>query len=68
VLSMIPLFTPTLMPSRIALGVAPLWQIALSVALMIAAIAVVTWLAGRIYRNAVLQTGARVRLLDALRS
>ncbi|MFC0438534.1 ABC transporter permease [Kutzneria buriramensis] len=68
VLSMIPLFTPTLMPSRIALGVAPVWQIALSVALMVAAIALVTWLAGRIYRNAVLQTGARVRLLDALRS
>jgi ABC-2 type transport system permease protein len=34
---------------------------------MIASIAVVTWLAGRIYRNAVLQTGGRVRLLDALR-
>jgi ABC-2 type transport system permease protein len=67
VLSMIPLFTPTLMPARIALGVAPAWQIALAVALMIASIAVVTWLAGRIYRNAVLQTGGRVRLLDALR-
>jgi ABC-2 type transport system permease protein len=68
VLSMIPLFTPTLMPSRIALGVAPTWQVALAVVLMIAAIAVVTWLAGRIYRNAVLQTGARVPLMEALRS
>ncbi|MEV6604403.1 ABC transporter permease [Kutzneria sp. NPDC051319] len=68
VLSMVPLFTPTLLPARIALGVAPPWQIALAVALMIASIAVVTWLAGRIYRNAVLQTGGRVRLLDALRS
>lgn len=67
VLSLIPLFTPTLMPARIALGVAPAWQVALAVLLMIAAIAVVTWLAGRIYRNAVLQTGARVRVLDALR-
>jgi ABC-2 type transport system permease protein len=68
VLSMIPLFTPTLMPSRIALGVAPAWQVGLSVVLLIAAIAVVTWFAGRIYRNAVLHTGGRVRLLDALRS
>jgi ABC-2 type transport system permease protein len=68
VLSMVPLFTPTLMPARIALGVAPAWQIGLAVVLMIAAIAVVTWLAGRIYRNAVLQTGGRVRLLDALKS
>ena len=68
VLSFIPLWTPTLMPARIALGVAPPWQVALAVALMIVSILVVTWLAGRIYRNAVLQTGGRVRLLDALRS
>jgi len=67
VLSLVPLFTPTLMPARIALGVAPAWQVVLAVVLMIAAILVVTWLAARIYRNAVLQTGARVRVLDALR-
>jgi ABC-2 type transport system permease protein len=48
--------------------VAPVWQVVLAVVLMIAAIAVVTWLAGRIYRNAVLQTGARVRVLDALKA
>ena len=68
VLSLVPLFTPTLMPARIALGVAPAWQVVLAVVLMIATIALVTWLAGRIYRNAVLQTGGRVRVLDALRS
>ncbi|MFC0547104.1 ABC transporter permease [Kutzneria chonburiensis] len=68
VLSFIPLWAPTLMPARIALGVAPPWQVALAVALMIVSILVVTWLAGRIYRNAVLQTGGRVKLLDALRS
>jgi ABC-2 type transport system permease protein len=68
VLSLFPLFTPTLMPARIAMGVAPVWQVVLAVVLMIAAIVVVTWLAGRIYRNAVLQTGGRVRVLDALRA
>jgi ABC-2 type transport system permease protein len=68
VLSFIPLWAPTLMPARIALGVAPPWQVGLAVVLMIVSIVVVTWLAGRIYRNAVLQTGGRVRLLDALRS
>ncbi|QUQ69422.1 ABC transporter permease [Kutzneria sp. CA-103260] len=68
VLSLFPLFTPTLMPARIALGVAPTWQVVLAVVLMIAAIVAVTWLAGRIYRNAVLQTGGRVRVLDALRT
>jgi ABC-2 type transport system permease protein len=67
ILSLIPFFTPTLMPGRIALGVAPPWQVALSVVLMLAAIALFTWLGGRIYRNAVLRTGARVKLWDALR-
>jgi ABC-2 type transport system permease protein len=67
VLSMIPLFTPSLMPSRIALGVAPAWQVVLSVVFLVATIALFTWLGGRIYRNAVLHTGARVRLVDALR-
>lgn len=67
ILSLIPLFTPTLMPGRIALGVAPPWQVALSVVLMLGAIALFTWLGGRIYRNAVLRTGARVKLMDALR-
>jgi ABC-2 type transport system permease protein len=67
VMSMIPLFTPTLMPSRIALGVAPTWQIAVAILLLLATIALFTWLGGRIYRNAVLHTGARVKLRDALR-
>ena len=57
-----------LMPMRIALGVAPVWQVALSVALTIALIVVLVWLAGRIYRNAVLRTGSRVRFRDALRA
>ena len=67
VLSLIPLFTPTLMPGRIALGIAPTWQVVLGVLLMLAAIALFSWLGGRIYANAVLRTGARVRLRDALR-
>ncbi|SHH00784.1 ABC transporter permease [Streptoalloteichus hindustanus] len=68
VLSMIPPFGPVLMPSRIALGVAPGWQIALSVGLTVLAVAAMAWLGGRIYANAVLRTGARVKLRDALRA
>jgi ABC-2 type transport system permease protein len=64
--SLIPLFSPTLMPMRIALGVAPGWQIALSISLTVGLIVVFVWLAGRIYGNAVLRTGSRVRLRDAL--
>lgn len=66
--SIIPLFAPTLMPMRIAMGVAPVWQVILAVALTIALIVVLVWLAARIYRNAVLRTGSRVKLTDALRA
>jgi ABC-2 type transport system permease protein len=68
VLSYIPLFAPTLMPMRIALGVAQPWEIALSVGLMLVMIVALVWLAGRIYTNAVLRMGIRVQLKDALRS
>ncbi|MGJ7908592.1 ABC transporter permease [Actinopolyspora sp. H202] len=68
VLSMIPGFSPMLMPMRLALGGIPLWQGALSVVLSLAATAAVLWLGGRIYSNAVLRTGARVRLKEALRA
>lgn len=65
-LSMIPIFSPTLMPMRVALGV-PAWQLAVSVVAMLVLIAGLVWLAGRVYGNAVLRTGTRVRLRDALR-
>jgi ABC-2 type transport system permease protein len=68
ILSLIPLFAPTLMPMRIAMGVASPGQIALSVGLIIAMIVLLVWLAGRIYGNAVLRMGSRVHLRDALRS
>lgn len=67
-LSLLPPFAPILMPARIAIGVAPAWQVAASVALAVLAIIALTWLAGRVYSNAVLRTGARVRLRDALRA
>jgi ABC-2 type transport system permease protein len=68
VLSMLPPFAPILMPGRMAIGVAPLWQVLLSVVLAIGAVAAITWLGGRIYSNAVLRTGSRVKLRDAFRS
>ncbi len=65
-LSLIPLFSPTLMPMRLAGGV-PGWEMGLAVALTVAFIALLIWFAGRIYGNAVTRTGSRVRLKDALR-
>lgn len=68
ILSLIPPFGPILMPSRIALDVAPGWQIALSLVLTLGGLAAAIWLGSRIYANAVLRTGARVKLRDALRA
>ncbi|CUU57663.1 ABC-2 type transport system permease protein [Parafrankia irregularis] len=67
ILSLVPLFSPLLMPMRIALGVAPLWQLVLSVLLALALIGLLIRITGRIYHNAVLRTGARVAFKEAVR-
>lgn len=67
-LSFVPLFAPILMPMRSALGVAPAWQVAVAIGLTLLLIVALVWLAGRIYRNAVLRTGGRIRIVDALRT
>lgn len=66
-LSLVPGFSPVLLPMRTALGVAEPWECALAVLLNAAALLVLLRLGGRIYSNAVLRTGARVKLADALR-
>lgn len=66
-LSMIPFASPMVMPIRIALGSVAAWEIAVSVSVSLALIPALVWLAGRVYSNAVLRTGGRVRLADALR-
>ncbi|PXY30929.1 ABC transporter permease [Prauserella muralis] len=67
VLSLVPLLSPILMPGRIATGAAGGLEIAVALVLTLAAITALTWLGGRVYRAAVLRTGSRVRLTDALR-
>jgi len=67
-LSYVPLCSPLLMPVRIALGSAETWEALVALGLSVAVIPVLVWLAAKIYSNAVLRTGARVRLKDALRS
>jgi ABC-2 type transport system permease protein len=68
VLSVIPVFAPTLMPMRLAMGGVPVWEAVLSVGLVVLMIPVLIWLAARIYRNAVMRSGAKVKLRDALRA
>jgi len=67
VLSMIPLLSPVLMPGRIAASLVPGWEVGLSIVLTLLTIALFTWLGGKIYHNAVLRTGSRVKLREALR-
>ncbi|HEX5119486.1 MAG TPA: ABC transporter permease [Pseudonocardiaceae bacterium] len=68
ILSIIPAFAPTVMPMRLAMGGVPPWEAITSVVLVAALIPLLIWLAARIYRNAVLRTGARVKLRQALRA
>ncbi|MGH2513422.1 MAG: ABC transporter permease [Candidatus Limnocylindrales bacterium] len=67
VCSLLPPFAPILMAVRMAVTDVPFWQVGLAVALSVASIVGLTWLAGRIYANAALHLGTRVRFMDAFR-
>ena len=67
VVSLLPPFAPIVMAVRMASSDVPLWQVGLAVALAVASIVGLTWLAGRIYANAAMRLGTRVRFMDAFR-
>lgn len=67
VASQIPLFSPVLMPARVAIGAAPAWEVALSTALLTAGVLGAVWLAGRIYRVGILMSGKRPNLPELIR-
>jgi len=57
--SLFPLTSPIIMPSRLAFD-PPLWQVALSIVLLIASCWFFAWLAGRIYRVGILMYGKKI--------
>ncbi len=61
--SMFPLFSPIVMPFRMAFN-PPWWQVGLSLALVILAAFFFVWLAGRIYRVGILLYGKKVTLKE----
>lgn len=61
--SLFPLFSPIVMPFRMAFQ-PPWWQVALSLVLAIAAAFFFVWLAGRIYRVGILLYGKKVTLKE----
>ncbi len=67
VASVLPPFAPILMAVRISGGDVPAWQFALALVLIVAAIAGLIWVAGRVYANSAMRIGARVRFMDAFR-
>jgi ABC-2 type transport system permease protein len=62
---MLPPTAPIIMPLRAALVSVPAWQMAAAVILLLAAIYGLLRASARLYRNAVLHTGARLRLHEA---
>jgi ABC-2 type transport system permease protein len=67
ILSMMPPSAPMLMPLRVSLTNVPAWQMVVAVALMLGGIYGLLRVGARLYRNAVLHTGARLRLREAWR-
>lgn len=63
-LSMIPFFAPTLMVLRVALVNPPVWQVVLSMLIMVVAILGVVWFAAKIYRVGILMYGKRPSLAE----
>lgn len=66
--SIIPPFSPFVMPTRMTVTEVPFWEIALSVALILLATFAVLRLGARVYQGSILRIGAKVRLRDALRA
>ncbi len=68
VTSFVPGLSPMVMPVRMAAGEAPAWEVALAVLIMLAAIAVVVRVGGRVYAGALMRTGGKVKMREALRA
>jgi ABC-2 type transport system permease protein len=66
-LSFIPFTSPLLMFMRISVQPPPLWQVAVSVAILLATIWGVAWFAGRVYRVGILMYGKKPTLPEIIR-
>jgi ABC-2 type transport system permease protein len=64
----LPPTAPLIVPLRIAGGDFAVWQMGVTLAIMLSSTVLVVLLASRVYAGAILRTGARVKLLDAWRT
>jgi ABC-2 type transport system permease protein len=67
-LSLVPFFTPYLMPARLMLGSVEPWEILAAAGLTAIAVALALWVAARIYSAGVLLYGQRLSLRNVLRA
>ena len=68
VLSQVPMFAPFMMPTRAAAGALEAWEMPLALLITGLTIPALVWISARVYRRAVLHTGGRMKLTEALRS
>lgn len=68
VLAFVPLTSPMVMPSRIAVGAASAVEMAISLAVSVVAVVVAARLSSVVYRRAIVRTGRRLKLRDVLRA
>jgi len=66
-LSLMPFSAPIAMPVRWAAGSLPVAEVVLSLGILFASVALVTWVASRIYRVGILMTGKRPNLKELVR-
>jgi ABC-2 type transport system permease protein len=67
-MSMVPIWSPLLMPFRIVTGDAVWWEVLVALVGSAAFIAFLVWFGARVYRGAALRTGGRVGLREAYRA
>ena len=67
VLSYIPVLTPSIMVLRISIQMPSMWEILATIALMILSTAAMMWIAGKIFRVAILSYGKRPTLPELFR-
>jgi|WetSurMetagenome_2_1015567.scaffolds.fasta_scaffold15956_4 ABC-2 type transport system permease protein len=67
VLSYIPVLTPSVMVLRISIQMPSMWEILATIVLMIISIAVMMWIAGKIFRVAILSYGKRPTIPELFR-
>ena len=67
IMSLIPFWTPMLMPGRIASGVVETWELVLAMALMVTATWAIVRLGAQVYLGGITQATRRVSWRQALR-